>query len=173
MPTPLCPARQLIQHLFLTRWLPQSQGKVGSHSVSMKCKIPRQRVSSNRNAIDQITLSDSHLTSVTDHRDLPAGTENYCFYAGGPNVPAASAPPLTHSPTTSGASNVTDCAYTTQPTPGWTPSITATTFASTALQISTSSDSQISNTVGFITSVTPAPSSTPILPSYDFNCTQM
>ncbi len=52
---------------------------------------------------------------------LPSGTPNYCFCGGGPNVPAADAPLLTH---TDVNPPVTDCNYATQPPTGWSPTTT-------------------------------------------------
>ena len=49
---------------------------------------------------------------------LPSGTPNYCFCGGGPGVPAANAPLLTH---TDVNPPVTDCNYATQPPAGWSP----------------------------------------------------
>lgn len=75
---------------------------------------------------------------VDDQKKLPAGTEDYCFCAGGPDVSAASAPLLTHSGTSASANAVTDCAYTTQPVPGWTPSVTGVSTRGNVGQSSTS-----------------------------------
>ena len=52
---------------------------------------------------------------------LPFGTPDYCFCGGGPYAPPAYAPLLTH---TDVSPPVTDCNYTTQPPPGWNPTIT-------------------------------------------------
>ena len=59
---------------------------------------------------------------------LPSGTPNYCFCGGGPSLPPAYAPLLTH---TEVNPPVTDCQYTTQPTPGWNPTTTHSTTSPT------------------------------------------
>lgn len=55
---------------------------------------------------------------IAANQGLPAGSPDYCSCGGGPNVPAALAPLLTHTDVTPPK---TDCAYSTQPTPGWSP----------------------------------------------------
>jgi hypothetical protein len=55
---------------------------------------------------------------IATNQGYPSGTPNYCFCGGGPNVPQALAPLLTHTEVTPPK---TDCAYTMQPTPGYTP----------------------------------------------------
>lgn len=55
---------------------------------------------------------------IATNQGYPSGTPSYCFCGGGPNVPQALAPLLTHTDVTPPK---TDCAYTIQPTPGYTP----------------------------------------------------
>lgn len=55
---------------------------------------------------------------LASDQGLPSGTPDYCFCGGGPNVPAADVPLLTH---TDVNPPITDCKYTTQPPTGWSP----------------------------------------------------
>ena len=120
------------------RSLLQYQDEMGLCSVFMRCKTSPQHASFNNCSSHRISLSDSHLFSAAHQQKLPAGKANYCDCAGGPHVSAASAPLLTHSPTSSSVSSVMNCAYTTQPTPGWTPSIITTSISTSAPQRHTS-----------------------------------
>ena len=61
---------------------------------------------------------------------LPSGTPNYCFCGGGPNLPPAYAPLLTH---TDVNPPITDCHYTTQPPTGWNPTTTTPPASSPTL----------------------------------------